>query len=100
MGVLGLDGQFAARTSDYQRLEDIARKAGVTYHDFRNINAPEIVETVRRWEPDLLFVVGLSQIVRKELLQVPKVGCVGFHPTWLPEGRGRAPVAWLTTGTQ
>jgi methionyl-tRNA formyltransferase len=29
-------------------------------------------------------------------MQQAKWGCVGFHPTMLPEGRGRAPIAWLT----
>jgi methionyl-tRNA formyltransferase len=96
VGVLGLSEELAPRTSDYQRLNDLAAVAGVPYHDFANINAPEVTSLVRQWEPDLLFVVGLSQIVGADLLQVPRVGCVGFHPTWLPEGRGRAPVAWLT----
>mgnify|MGYP001950041401 CR=1 FL=1 len=26
---------------------------------------------------------------------MPKLGCIGFHPTKLPEGRGRAPIAWI-----
>ena len=45
--------------------------------------------------PDLLFVTGLSQIVKPPLLNLPRIGCIGFHPTWLPKGRGRAPLGWL-----
>ena len=45
--------------------------------------------------PDYMFVVGLSQLVGESMLSIPKIGCVGFHPTKLPEGRGRGAVAWL-----
>jgi len=96
VGVLGLEAAAAPRTSAYRRLDDLAREAGVPYADFHNVNDPESVEIVRGWKPDLLFAVGLSQLVHNELLGLPRLGCVGFHPTWLPEGRGRAPVAWLT----
>jgi len=44
--------------------------------------------------PDLLWVIGLSQLVPDSLIRLAKQGGVGFHPTLLPEGRGRAPVAW------
>lgn len=94
-GILGLSAERSANVSGYARLDDLAAEAGVPYLDFENINAPEIVSAIRTWQPDLLFVVGLSQLVRDELLSVPRLACVGFHPTRLPEGRGRAPVAWL-----
>jgi methionyl-tRNA formyltransferase len=94
-GVLGLAESKSANVSDYARLDDLAREHGVPYVDFQSINAPEVVETVRGWEPDVLFVVGLSQLVKGDLLAIPRMGCVGFHPTHLPRGRGRAPVAWL-----
>ena len=47
---------------------------------------------------DVLFVVGLSQLVAGHILDQPRFGCVGFHPTRLPKGRGRAPIAWLVLG--
>ena len=81
--------------SGFARLNDVAVKANVPCVGFQNINTPEIVAQVREWQPDLLFVVGLSQLVKPDLLAVPKLACVGFHPTLLPRGRGRAPVAWL-----
>ena len=95
-GVLGLGTQKSAQVSDYHRLDDLAAAAGVPYYEFNTINQPDVIQVVRTWAPDLLFVVGLSQLVGPELLAIPRFGCVGFHPTWLPQGRGRAPVAWLT----
>jgi methionyl-tRNA formyltransferase len=96
VGVLGLSQQRAEKISDYARLDDLALAAGAEYLDFDNINSPEVVSSVERWRPDILFIVGLSQLVRDELIAIPTRGPVGFHPTALPKGRGRAPVAWLT----
>ncbi|MFP5245491.1 MAG: methionyl-tRNA formyltransferase, partial [Thermoanaerobaculia bacterium] len=95
-GVLGLSEAKSRGVSDYARLDDLARDAGVEYVDFASINEDAVVDAVRRWQPDVLFVVGLSQLVRDEVMSIPARGCVGFHPTRLPKGRGRAPVAWLT----
>lgn len=51
----------------------------------------EIVE----FKPSVLFAVGLSQLIPKKILDVPNCLSIGFHPTALPKGRGRAPLAWL-----
>jgi methionyl-tRNA formyltransferase len=96
VGVLGLDAAKSAGVSGYTRLDSTAQAAGIPYLDFEDINRPEILARVRAWAPDVMFIVGLSQLVKKDLLAVPRLGCVGYHPTRLPEGRGRAPLAWLT----
>ena len=95
IGVLELQPDVPSAISGFARLNDIAAEANVPCVGFQKLNEPEIVSQVREWQPDLLFVVGLSQLVKAELLSVPKLACVGFHPTLLPRGRGRAPVAWL-----
>ena len=95
VGALELVPVDPTAISGFARLNDVAAEASVPCIGFQNLNAPEIVAQVREWQPDLLFVVGLSQLVKSDLLSVPKLACVGFHPTLLPRGRGRAPVAWL-----
>lgn len=92
VGILGLSEAKSVNVSDYARLDDL----DTPYRDFASINDPEIVEAVREWAPDVFFVVGLSQLVKEPLLSMAKLGPVGFHPTPLPKGRGRAPIAWLT----
>lgn len=95
VGVLELLPDDSTKVSGYARLHDVAAEASVPCVGFQKLNEPNIVEQVREWQPDLLFAVGLSQLVKAELLSVPKLACIGFHPTRLPRGRGRAPVAWL-----
>lgn len=95
VGVLGFEPDDPSGVSGYARLDDLCAEAGIPYAGFRRINDPTVIETARTWSPDLLFVVGLSQLVGAELMDVPSRATVGFHPTALPKGRGRAPIAWL-----
>lgn len=95
VGVLELQPDDPSAVSGFARLQDVAAEVSVPCVGFQKLNEANIVEQVREWQPDLLFAVGLSQLVKAELLAVPKLACVGFHPTHLPRGRGRAPVAWL-----
>ena len=100
VGVLQLRNESSHTVTAFSPLDELAEPHGIPYAKFRNINDSEIVEQVREWQPDLMFVVGLSQLVRDEMMSIPKRGCVGFHPTFLPAGRGRAPLAWLTLDGQ
>ncbi len=96
IGVLQLRGESSHTVTGFDSLNEVASPAGIPCVTFRNINDDEIVDQVREWQPDLMFVVGLSQLIRADLMAIPKLGSVGFHPTFLPAGRGRAPLAWLT----
>jgi methionyl-tRNA formyltransferase len=95
VAVFGYRPPDVTNVSGYVELEPRARVAGVPFHPFRSINDPSVVAAVRRFTPDVLFVVGLSQLIGRELLETATRGAVGYHPTALPEGRGRAPIAWM-----
>jgi len=95
VGVLGLSRAAASCVSDYSRFDDLASENKTPYMDFNHINDSKVIAMIRQWKPDILFAVGFSQLVRQELLQIPRIGCVGYHPTCLPQDRGRAPIAWL-----
>lgn len=59
------------------------------------VKVSEIREDLRSFKPDFVFAVGLSQILTEDILNIAKFGNIGFHPTALPKGRGRAAIAWL-----
>jgi methionyl-tRNA formyltransferase len=59
-----------------------------------NVNEPAVIDAVSAKRIDWLFIIGWSQIARKQLLDAPVFGALGMHPTLLPEGRGRAPIPW------
>ncbi|QDU55339.1 methionyl-tRNA formyltransferase [Aeoliella mucimassa] len=98
VGVLELASSASRHVSGFAPLADIVEGTNIPSETFEKINEPQVKALVERWQPDLLFVVGLSQLVGEDLLNLPTVGAVGFHPTRLPKGRGRAPYAWLSLG--
>jgi len=93
-GVLGVDESRASEVSDYRSLRQTAQRANVPYQSFVKITEPDIARFLRDHKPDQIWVIGLSQLMPKHLIEIAPQGGVGFHPTMLPEGRGRAPVAW------
>ncbi len=93
-GVLGLHQDQSERVSDYHDLRPLAEQAGVPFLPFHKVTEPTVRSFLLERRPDWLFVIGLSQLVAAELRDLAPAGAVGFHPTPLPEGRGRAPVAW------
>lgn len=94
LAVITLPLAKAGRHSDFVDLRPLAADAGVPVVEADQVNAPEVIDALRRLELDYLFVVGWSQIVRPDLLRLPRRGCIGLHPAPLPELRGRAVVPW------
>ncbi|MCH7704135.1 MAG: methionyl-tRNA formyltransferase [Planctomycetes bacterium] len=93
-GVLGVDESESQRISDFQALRPLAESAGVPFQPFVRVTEPAVERFLEARAPDLLWVIGLSQLLPQRIIGIARHGGVGFHPTMLPRGRGRAPVAW------
>jgi methionyl-tRNA formyltransferase len=93
-GVLGLDESRAGTVSDYRSLRPLAARIGADFLSFVKVSEPGVETFLSAHQPDLLWVIGLSQLVPERLVRIARHGGIGFHPTMLPQGRGRAPVAW------
>lgn len=87
------DGQ-AQNKSGRIFLDDLAQARGIPLLKIGNINEPAVISALQEREIDWLFIIGWSQIAKPELLNTPTQGCIGIHPTLLPQGRGRAAVPW------
>ena len=68
--------------------------AGAAVMTPANVNSPDTVEALRRLTPDLVVVVAYGQILKRELLTMPPLGCVNVHASLLPRYRGAAPIQW------
>lgn len=98
VAVLSLNPQKSKHVSGYKDLKKVADKNDISSLYFDNINDENVYAYLEEKKIDLLFIIGLSQIVKKTLLDLPSIGSIGFHPTKLPKGRGRGAVAWLILG--
>lgn len=54
----------------------------------------EIIEAIRGMAPDLIVVVAYGRILPREILDIPKYGCVNVHGSLLPRHRGASPIQW------
>jgi methionyl-tRNA formyltransferase len=56
------------------------------------LRQPEATEQLRAWNPDLIVVAAFGQILRKDVLDLPRFGCINVHASLLPRWRGAAPI--------
>jgi len=54
----------------------------------------EFIKVYKELNPDVTVVVAFGQIIPKEILNVPKLGCINVHGSLLPQYRGAAPIQW------
>ena len=64
------------------------------YQPVRIRKEPEFIQTLRDMKPDVIVVVAFGQILPKEILDIPRLGCVNVHASLLPKFRGAAPIQW------
>jgi methionyl-tRNA formyltransferase len=84
----------SAFNSDHFDISSLAEPHNIPFKYVKDINAPHIVEWIKTFEPDIIFVSGWSQLLHKEVLAVPMKGAIGYHPALLPYNRGRHPLIW------
>lgn len=58
------------------------------------IKTKESVEELKKYEADIFVVAAFGQILSKEILDMPRLGCVNIHASLLPKYRGAAPINW------
>lgn len=91
-GVCTLENSI--ENSDHTDLSKIAGGAGIPVRYTPDINSAESIAWIKSFHPDVIFCLGWSRLISKELLAVPGQGVVGYHPTALPKNRGRHPIIW------
>ena len=64
------------------------------YQPLKVRDNPEFIEEIKNINPDVICVVAYGKILPKELLEIPKFGCINVHGSILPKYRGAAPIQW------
>jgi len=57
-------------------------------------DAENLLEKLKEINPDLIVVVAFGKILPKEILDIPKLGCINVHASLLPKYRGAGPIQW------
>lgn len=75
-------------------VKDAARALGVGYRVINDSNSPDFVSHMRDISPDLVISYSAPQIIKPELLSVPRYGIINVHGSLLPDYRGCLPSFW------
>src|SRR5918992_5813687 len=94
VGVVALPGRGDPNRSGQCAFDDVAAGLGARLVETADVNADDTLAQVRALAPELVFVVGWSQLVRDPFIALAPRGVFGMHPTLLPRHRGRAPIPW------
>ena len=94
VGIVTLPGPIDPERSGQCAFDDIAARFDAALVETRDVNAPETLNAIRKLEPELIFIVGWSQLVHEPFIELASEGVFGMHATLLPKHRGRAPIPW------
>lgn len=75
-------------------VKEAALEAGIEVYQPQKAKEESFVNIIRELAPDVMVVVAFGQILTKEMLDIPKYGCINVHASLLPKLRGAAPIQW------
>ncbi|OFZ67829.1 MAG: methionyl-tRNA formyltransferase, partial [Bdellovibrionales bacterium RIFOXYB2_FULL_36_6] len=58
------------------------------------VKEPDFIKKISEYNPDCIVVVAFGQILPKDILNLPRYGCINLHASLLPKYRGAAPINW------
>lgn len=78
----------------YTPVKACALAHGIPVYQPVRVREKESIEYLCGYKPDIIIVEAFGQIIPKELLELPRYGCVNVHASLLPKYRGAAPIQW------
>src|SRR5215216_2532388 len=70
----------------------VAQELDISVIQPEKLRQPEAMEQLQVWRPDLIVVAAFGQILKKDVLYLPRFGCINVHASLLPRWRGAAPI--------
>ena len=73
-------------------VKTLAQELGLPVIQPNRLREPGAFEQIQAWAPDLIVVAAFGQILRSNVLNLPRFGCINVHGSLLPRWRGAAPI--------
>lgn len=80
--------------ADFCDLSPICERNNIPFIYAKDINDEMIIKFIKKCNPDIGYCFGWSQLIGREVLNIPPKGIIGNHPAELPYNRGRHPIVW------
>lgn len=84
----------------FRSVRELAARSSIPVYEPEDVNDPDFVSLLKELEPDLILSFTYRQILSKEILNIPPLGCINLHPSLLPKYRGRCPANWVLINGQ
>src|SRR3989338_5543888 len=94
IAVYTLEDSLCNEKSRFVLMDDLAKQNNILLYKITDINDKSAVNQIKESSPDVIFELGWSQIISKDILSIPKKGCIGVHASLLPKNRGAASLNW------
>lgn len=73
-------------------VKTLALALGIPVIQPERLSQPDTMDQLRVWAPDVIVVAAFGQILKQDVLDLPKFGCINVHASLLPRWRGAAPI--------
>src|SRR5690349_1681074 len=73
-------------------VKTLALQLGIPVMQPEKLRLPEAMAQLRAWAPELIVVAAFGQILKKDVLELARFGCINVHASLLPRWRGAAPI--------
>ena len=75
-------------------VKQFAIEKGIPVYQPTTLRDGTALETLKKLDPEVIVVVAYGKILPKEILDLPKYGCINGHASLLPRHRGASPIQW------
>lgn len=75
-------------------LKALCKSSNIPYRLMISSDDEGLLSWLREKKPDLIVVFGMSQLLKKRIFSIPRLGTINLHPSFLPEYRGANPDVW------
>ena len=94
LALFTLDEISGSKKSRYTTFFDQAERYNFKIYQVKKVNTPETISLIKSLNPDLIIEAGWSEIIPKEILEIPRKGTIGIHGAILPNIKGGASMNW------
>jgi methionyl-tRNA formyltransferase len=78
----------------FKSVAGVARRLNIPVYAPKSVNTPEWIERIRQLAPDVIFSFYYRNMIKEDVLKIPRLGAFNIHGSLLPKYRGRVPVNW------
>lgn len=86
---------YLSFNSGISSLRDFAKKNNIPYYYFKKGDDKNLEDWIKMKSPDLIVVYSMSQLLKENILSIPKNGLINLHLSYLPNYRGPNPIFWM-----